>query len=93
MSNDRADNFIGSVRGRLYRVVMRLAHRFNWHYAPPIYPDGDTMLWCKWCGFREVVQKRDYVPAISVGEKESKLGSAVKLARGGEAPPLPGGFR
>lgn len=38
---------------------MKLAHKYNWHYAPPIYPDGDTMLWCKWCGFREVVCKQE----------------------------------
>ena len=37
---------------------MRLAHRFNWHYAPPIYPEGDTQLWCKWCGFRETIYRR-----------------------------------
>lgn len=42
----------------LYRPLMRLAHRFNWHYAPPCYPDGDTMLWCHWCGFRQVVKRR-----------------------------------
>lgn len=39
----------------LYRPLMRLAHRYNWHYAPPIYPDLDTMLWCHWCGLRYVV--------------------------------------
>lgn len=48
-----------SIRGLAYRVLMRLAHRFNWHYAPPVYPDGDTMLWCKWCGLRQVVARRD----------------------------------
>lgn len=41
----------------LYRPLMRLAHRHDWHYAPPIYPEGDTMLWCKWCGFRQVINK------------------------------------
>ena len=41
----------------LYRWIMRLAHRHDWHYAPPIYPEGDTMLWCKWCGFRQVIRK------------------------------------
>lgn len=40
------------MRWVLYRAVMKFAHRFNWHYAPPIYPEGDTQLWCKWCGFR-----------------------------------------
>ena len=41
----------------LYRLLMRLMHRYNLHYAPPIYPDGDTMLWCQWCGFKAVVKK------------------------------------
>lgn len=45
------------IRLRLYRPLMRLAHYFNWHYAPPIYPEGDTMLWCHWCGFRSVIKK------------------------------------
>ena len=45
---------------------MRLAHRFNWHYAPPIYPDGDTHLWCKWCGFRQTVRRRDYKPVVTI---------------------------
>lgn len=40
-----------------YRVIMRVAHRFNWHYAPPIYPEGDVQLWCKWCGFRMTLPK------------------------------------
>ena len=48
------------MSGEIYRAVMRIAHRYHWHYAPPIYPDGDTMLWCKWCGFRQVIRKRDH---------------------------------
>ena len=43
--------------GKFYRAIMRLAHRFHWHYAPPIYPDGDTQLWCKWCGFRQTIRR------------------------------------
>lgn len=43
------------MKEMLYRFIMKLAHRYNWHYAPPIHPDRDTMLWCKWCGFRQVV--------------------------------------
>lgn len=46
---------IGRIRGFLYRLVMRTAHVFNWHYAPPIYPGRDKQLWCKWCGFRMTV--------------------------------------
>lgn len=42
----------------LYRPFMRLTHRFHWHYAPPSYPDGDTLLRCKWCGFSDIVKRR-----------------------------------
>lgn len=45
--------------GLVYRTVMKLAHRFNWHYMPPCYPDKDTMLWCHWCGARYVLPKLD----------------------------------
>ena len=44
----------------LYRPIMRIAHRFNWHYAPPLYPDGDTQLWCRWCGFRQTVKRKEW---------------------------------
>lgn len=50
----------GWLYGKAYRVTMRLAHRFDWHYAPvsgplmPASPDGrDYQRWCQWCGFRE----------------------------------------
>ena len=46
------------IRGFFYRQLMRLAHRYHWHYAPPCYPDGDTMLWCHWCGLRQVIKRR-----------------------------------
>lgn len=42
----------------LYRPVMRLAHRYHWHHAPPDYPDGDMVLRCSWCGFSSVVARR-----------------------------------
>ena len=41
------------IRGWFYRLIMKISHRYHWHYAPPIYPEGDTQLWCKWCGFRQ----------------------------------------
>lgn len=41
----------------LYRLVMRFAHKHNWHYAPPVYPDVDTQLWCQWCGFRQTIKR------------------------------------
>ena len=43
------------MKSWLYRTIMKIAHKYHWHYAPPVYPDGDTMLWCQWCGFRAVV--------------------------------------
>jgi hypothetical protein len=45
------------IYGYFYRLVMRIAHRYHWHYAPPLYPEGDTMLWCEWCGFRAVIHR------------------------------------
>ena len=55
-----------NLRGRLYRVVMKVAHKYHWHYAPPSYPDGETLLWCHWCGFRQAVPRMK-------GEKLEKL--------------------
>lgn len=42
-----------------YRVHMRLAHRFNWHYAPTSHPfeDGTRQQWCQWCGMRSTIPK------------------------------------
>jgi hypothetical protein len=39
-----------------YQTIMKIAHHFHWHYAPPIYPDGDTHLWCQRCGFRQTIK-------------------------------------
>ena len=52
------------LKGLLYRVIMRIAHKYNWHYAPPIYPEGNTQLWCKWCGFRETIKYCDKIDGI-----------------------------
>ena len=49
----------------LYRAIMRFAHRFNWHYAPPINPNGDTVLRCDWCGMTYVKERRKRMLAIS----------------------------
>ncbi len=45
------------MTGLLYRITMRLLHRWHLHYAPPIYPNGDVQLWCRWCGFRQTLPK------------------------------------
>ena len=47
-----------NLNGRVYRLVMRIAHHYNWHYAPPIFPEGDTQLWCQWCGFRMTLPRK-----------------------------------
>lgn len=48
-----------NIRRRLYRITMRIAHRYGWHYAPkkPMpMPDtsapGTSFHWCQWCGLR-----------------------------------------
>ena len=51
-----------NLRGAFYRLVMRIAHKYHWHFAPPIYPDGDTQLWCQWCGFRQTIQRGPKMP-------------------------------
>lgn len=49
-----------------YRPVMRLLHRFNLHYAPPIMLSphhgqeyGQRDHWCQWCGLRGQTWKHD----------------------------------
>ena len=51
--------------GFFYRTIMKAAHHFNWHYAPPIYPENDIQLWCKWCGFRQTIKRGD-APSLMV---------------------------
>lgn len=57
------------LKGFFYRLTMRFAHRFNWHYAPPIYPEGDTQLWCKWCGFRATIKRANRPLDLSAEER------------------------
>lgn len=33
-----------------YRRLLRLLHRFHWHHMVVLNPDGDVLLWCRWCG-------------------------------------------
>lgn len=70
-----ADGVLGHIRWFFYRRAMNLAHRFNWHYAPPIHPDGDTQLWCKWCGFRQTIKRRGssiWIAARPTGRTERR---------------------
>ncbi len=56
----RERGLIAYLQGLAYRVTMRVAHRYNWHYAPPSYPERDTLLWCHWCGFRQITKRGGY---------------------------------
>jgi hypothetical protein len=64
-----------TIYGALYRWLMKLAHRYNWHHTRTCYPDGDTMVVCDWCGIRDVTHRRrqfgDYEPI-----QTSRSGSA-----------------
>jgi hypothetical protein len=69
------------MRWFFYRLIMRIAHHYNWHYAPPIYPDGDTQLWCKWCGFRQTIKyaTKSHISGIAKADKiNSKKSSKVR---------------
>jgi len=48
------------IKYLFYRWFMRLAHKHDWHYAPPIYPGGSLMLLCHWCGFRQVIDVKSH---------------------------------
>ena len=55
------------MKSFFYRTIMEIAHKYHWHYAPPVYPDGETMLWCQWCGFRAKVEGEG-VAGLNVSE-------------------------
>ena len=54
----------------LYRWFMSFAHRHGWHKMDEFHPDGDTLLWCQWCGLR-VVTKRNLTQRVA-DEREDK---------------------
>ena len=70
--------------GHAYRALMRLAHRFNWHYMPPSYPDGDTMIWCHWCGARDVIKRKNSTPfrlLVAKMRQDPERAAAIDKAR------------
>jgi hypothetical protein len=40
----------------MYRPLMKVMHYFNLHHTTTIYPNGDTMVWCEWCGIRDIIK-------------------------------------
>ena len=66
-----------SLYGFGYRVVMRLAHRFDWHYAPkfgPIAPTGEYQQWCQWCGLRYTTRGHQHGDKLRSGIGIGKAG-------------------
>lgn len=43
----------------LYKSIMTITHKFNWHYAPALRIEDELHLWCKWCGLRQVRKAKD----------------------------------
>ena len=59
-----------SLYSWLYRGTMKASHRFNWHHTRTLYPEGDTMLVCDWCGLRYVSHRAGYKPVVSISEQQ-----------------------
>ncbi len=50
------------------RWLHKLAHKYGWHHMREVYPDGDTMLWCEWCGIRVVTKRGNYTRGLNSGQ-------------------------
>ena len=79
----------GYLWGVGYRVVMRLAHRYNWHYAKPNHwlEPGKIYLWCQWCGFRGSVpdMRHPSNKTINVGRFSSTTPASAEGANAQKA--------
>ena len=75
------------IRYRLYRRLMKLAHRHGWHHMTTCYPCGDTMLVCHWCGISIVTHKandaerRDLARGILPNQAMRTRGACVARRR------------
>lgn len=66
----------------MYRLVMRIAHRFNWHYMEPMHgiqPDNNSQIWCHWCGARYTLPRKNKPQA------DSKSGGGAAIAARGSS--------
>ncbi len=53
-SGDGDNSINGFLYGLSYRLIMKIAHHYGWHYAPDKeMANGDKYRWCQWCGFRQ----------------------------------------
>lgn len=70
-----------------YRPVMRLLHRFNLHYAPPMprmhgdQPNFCIHHWCQWCGLRGTTVDINSV-AIQLSQLEAKKAARQREREG-----------
>lgn len=44
-----------------YKNIQKLLHYFHLHYMPPLYPNGDVQIWCRWCGARYTIQRKSNI--------------------------------
>lgn len=57
---------------------MKIAHRYNWHYMREIYPDGDKIIKCDWCGashtiYREINKRNKISDCEETGCEENNV--------------------
>lgn len=57
------------MTGKIYRVVMRLGHRFGWCFPRPVAVEPGYV-WCHWCGMRG--RRPDLRAASAVAEMQRK---------------------
>ena len=65
------------IRGYIYRFVMKISHKFNWHHMKPnphLEP-GKIHLWCHWCGIRSV--KTNIKEVISIRKSSDKISKSM----------------
>ena len=63
---------VTKLKYSIYRIIMKMSHKYNWHYAPPIYPEKDIQLWCKWCGFRQTIKRGSSYEEIKAKIEEAQ---------------------
>lgn len=61
-------------QGVIYRAVMKLSHRFNWHHTRTLRPEGDVVLYCSWCGLQYTKHKAAKVISIDDGPGRERSG-------------------
>lgn len=48
-----------------YQSLMKVMHKYDWHYAPVIHGTGFKQRWCQWCGFRETFETWEVVSHVN----------------------------